>query len=210
MPRRRDMKWPGRWPCTPWASCTTPWRSKKSGPVPAAEPKAMVYYQAAMLAYPKNFMAANDLGVLLARCGNYSDARTMLEHSLSLCPQSATWHNLAVVYGQLGQTVLARRADQQAAIAPAGRDCTAEDIAGNGQQFRPMGRSADVCADVDQRAKHARRDPAGHRASGGAVGRARSLAACAGDRKAAQRPVGGRTNVLGIAGIPTISEAVQP
>ena len=36
---------------------------KKSGPVPAAEPKAMVYYQAAMLAYPKNFMAANDLGV---------------------------------------------------------------------------------------------------------------------------------------------------
>jgi tetratricopeptide (TPR) repeat protein len=88
---------------------------KKSGPLPAAEPKAMVYFQAAMLAYPKNFMAANDLGVLLARCGNYSGARTMLEHSLSLSPQSATWHNLAVVYGQLGQPSLARQADQQAA-----------------------------------------------------------------------------------------------
>jgi len=89
---------------------------KKSGPLAAAEPKAMVYYQAAMLAYPKNFMAANDLGVLLAQCGNYADARAMLEHSLSLCPQSATWHNLAVVYGQLGQTALAHRADQQAGM----------------------------------------------------------------------------------------------
>jgi tetratricopeptide (TPR) repeat protein len=88
---------------------------RKSGAVPAAEPKAMVYYQAAMLAYPKNFMAANDLGVLLAQSGHCADARTILEHSLSLSPQSATWHNLAVVYGQLGQTALARRADQQAA-----------------------------------------------------------------------------------------------
>jgi tetratricopeptide (TPR) repeat protein len=88
---------------------------KKSGPVAAAEPKAMVYYQAAMLAYPKNFMAANDLGVLLAQCGNYADARKILEHSLALSPQSATWHNLAVVYGQLGQTAAARQADQQAA-----------------------------------------------------------------------------------------------
>ena len=59
----------------------------------------MVFYQAALLVYPKNFMAANDLGVLLAQCGNYADARTMLEHSLSLSPQSTTWHNLAVVYG---------------------------------------------------------------------------------------------------------------
>ena len=76
----------------------------------------MVFYQAALLAYPNNFMAANDLGVLLAQCGNYADARTMLEHSLALSPQSATWHNLAVVYGQLGQPALARQADQQAAM----------------------------------------------------------------------------------------------
>jgi tetratricopeptide (TPR) repeat protein len=89
---------------------------KKGTSVAAAETKALVYYQAAMLAYPKNFMAANDLGVLLARCGNCSEARTMLEHSLSLCPQPTTWHNLAVVYGQLGQTALARQADQQAAM----------------------------------------------------------------------------------------------
>lgn len=97
---------------------------KKSGLVRGAESKAMVYYQAALLAYPQNFMAANDLGVLLAQNGNYADARTVLEHSLSLSPQSVTWHNLAVVYGQLGQPGLARQADQQAAAfqqAEAGR-----------------------------------------------------------------------------------------
>ena len=89
---------------------------KKSGLVPAAESKAMVFYQAALLVYPDNFMAANDLGVLLAQCGNWAEARTMLEHSLSLNRQSVTWHNLAVVYGQLGEPALARQADQQAAM----------------------------------------------------------------------------------------------
>jgi tetratricopeptide (TPR) repeat protein len=88
---------------------------KKSGLAPAAESKAMVYYQAALLAYPKNFMAANDLGVLLAQCGHCAEARTVLEHSLSLSPQAVTWHNLAVVYAQLGQPALARQADGQAA-----------------------------------------------------------------------------------------------
>jgi hypothetical protein len=88
---------------------------KKSGPVAAAESKAMVYYQAAMLVYPENFMAANELGVLLARCGAMVEARAMLEHSLSTCRTSAACHNLAVVYGQLGQTALARRAWEDAA-----------------------------------------------------------------------------------------------
>jgi tetratricopeptide (TPR) repeat protein len=88
---------------------------KKNSLSVAAESKAMVFYQAALLACPGNFMAANDLGVLLAQCGHSDEARTILEHSLSLSPQSVTWHNLAVVYGQLGQTALARQADQEAA-----------------------------------------------------------------------------------------------
>jgi tetratricopeptide (TPR) repeat protein len=111
---------------------------KKTGPLAAAEPKAMVYFQAAMLAYPKNFMAANDLGVLLARCGNYTAARTMLEYSLSLSPQPAAWHNLAVVYGQLGQTMLARQADQQAAAlqqAEVARRRAAQGTANNSVQW---------------------------------------------------------------------------
>jgi tetratricopeptide (TPR) repeat protein len=88
---------------------------KKCNSVAAAEPKAMVFYQASMLSYPKNYMAVNDLGVMLARCGNCTDARTILEHSITLSPQAVTFHNLAVVYGQLGQLELARQADQQAA-----------------------------------------------------------------------------------------------
>ena len=88
---------------------------KKAASEPAAESKAMVFYQAALLVYPGNYMAANDLGVLLARSGNSADARTILEYSLSLSPQPATWHNLAVVYRQLGQPALADRAGRRAA-----------------------------------------------------------------------------------------------
>jgi len=88
---------------------------KKISLATAAEPKAMVYFQAALLVYPKNFLSANDLGVLLAQCGDYNDARTMLEYGFALCPQSATCHNLAVVYGQLGQVAMADRANRSAA-----------------------------------------------------------------------------------------------
>jgi tetratricopeptide (TPR) repeat protein len=88
---------------------------KKAAAEPAAASKAMVFYQAALLVDPKNYMAANDLGVLLARCGNTADARTTLEYSLSLSPQPTTWHNLAVVYRQLGQPALADRAGRWAA-----------------------------------------------------------------------------------------------
>jgi tetratricopeptide (TPR) repeat protein len=89
---------------------------KKGVSVVAPQAKAMVFYQAAMLVYPKNYMAANDLGVLLAQCGNYAEARAMLEHSLSICRQSTGWQNLAVVYQQLGQAGLSVRASQQATL----------------------------------------------------------------------------------------------
>lgn len=87
---------------------------KKRSPITSPESKAVVFYQAALLVYPKNYMAANDLGVLLAQCGNNADARAMLEHSVSLSRQSTSWQNLAVVYRQLGQPTLAERAAQQA------------------------------------------------------------------------------------------------
>ncbi len=80
----------------------------------APEPKAMVYYQAALLVYPGNFLAANDLGVLLARYARYADARAVLEYGLALHPQSAGWHNLSVVYRQLGAAALAAQAAQRA------------------------------------------------------------------------------------------------
>ncbi len=87
---------------------------KKSSLEVAAESKAIVYYQAALLSCPKNHMAANDLGVLLARYGRYQEARQMLEFSVACQRLSVTWHNLSVVYQQLGQPSLARNANHQA------------------------------------------------------------------------------------------------
>jgi len=83
----------------------------------ATQPKAIVFYQAALLVDPLNQMASNDLGVLLAGCGNYPEARTALEHSLSICPRSATWQNLAEVYRRLGEPERAGRADRLATAA---------------------------------------------------------------------------------------------
>jgi len=91
--------------------------SQGRGVVRAAEPKAMVFYQAALLVYPENSMTANDLGVLLARCGDYREAESALRRGLAIQSQSTGWHNLAMVYGQLGQRDLALRADQQAVVA---------------------------------------------------------------------------------------------
>jgi tetratricopeptide (TPR) repeat protein len=89
---------------------------KRDAAIAVPESKAMVFFQAALLVYPKNHMAANDLGVLLAQCGRYADARAMLERSVALCPQSTGWQNLTVVYRQLGQTALAERAAGQARL----------------------------------------------------------------------------------------------
>jgi tetratricopeptide (TPR) repeat protein len=89
----------------------------KSPGTKAAAPKAIVFYQAALLVCPQNFMAANDLGVMLARNGNNEGACKMLEYSLSLNKQSTVWHNLAVVYEHLGRGDQARQAQQQAFFA---------------------------------------------------------------------------------------------
>ena len=80
----------------------------------AAEPKAVTFYQAALLVYPGNFMAANELGVLYARNGNYAAARAALEHSVRIHQHAPGWRNLAVVYRQLGHADLAAQAARQA------------------------------------------------------------------------------------------------
>ncbi|MBW3595745.1 MAG: hypothetical protein KY475_00555 [Planctomycetes bacterium] len=86
-------------------------------------PKAMVYHQAATLADPENYLAANELGVLLARCEQWEDARRVLSQSVGVHPTASSWHNLAVVHDVLGEhelASLARREMQQfAENAPA-------------------------------------------------------------------------------------------
>jgi len=114
---------------------------KKSLAVAAPESKAMLFFQAALLVDPNNHLAANDLGVLLARSGRFAEARTMLEHSLAIHRQSTGWHNLAVVYRQLGQVDRAARADRlaerQSRVESARRAAPAAPAAGAVQWVDP-------------------------------------------------------------------------
>ncbi|MCS7306676.1 MAG: tetratricopeptide repeat protein [Thermoguttaceae bacterium] len=78
--------------------------------VKAAQAKAMVFYQAALLVDPTNYRAANDLGVLLARGGWFEEARAALVYSLQIHSHPIGWRNLAMVYRQMGQYELALQA----------------------------------------------------------------------------------------------------
>ncbi len=83
------------------------------------EAKAIVFFQAAILVCPRNYIAANDLGVLLAHSGDLAGARRMLEHSVLVCRCSENLNNLSVVYRQVGQQRLAELAAEKARVAKA-------------------------------------------------------------------------------------------
>jgi tetratricopeptide (TPR) repeat protein len=76
--------------------------------------QARALYRAALMAEGRNYLAANELGVLLTENGQPELAREMLMRSISLSPQAATWENLAAVHARLGQRELAEKARQQA------------------------------------------------------------------------------------------------
>ena len=76
-------------------------------------PRAIVFHQAALAVDGRNHLAANELGVLLARYGQLADARLALQHSLSIQPEVETWHNLAIVHQRLGEVELARLAEKE-------------------------------------------------------------------------------------------------
>jgi tetratricopeptide (TPR) repeat protein len=82
----------------------------------AGGPKAIAMHQAALAVDPKNALAAHELGVLLARCGQFEGAREALSHSANHASRPETWRNLAVVLEQLGDRVAAAQARQQAAV----------------------------------------------------------------------------------------------
>ena len=85
--------------------------------------QAMAYYQAAMAVEPRNVRAANELGVLLANNGQLKQARDMLTRSASIAPNAATWQNLAVVHGRMGDRQTAEQLKQQASLMKkTGRD----------------------------------------------------------------------------------------
>jgi tetratricopeptide (TPR) repeat protein len=76
--------------------------------------QAVALFRAALIAEPRNFRAANELGVLLAENGQLELARDMLIRSVSVTPQVTTWRNLAVVHKRTGQQNLAQHAEAQA------------------------------------------------------------------------------------------------
>jgi tetratricopeptide (TPR) repeat protein len=101
----------------------------------AAGPKAILFYQASLLVAPQNYLAANDLGVLLARSGNLKDARAILEHTAVTGSHSIVLKNLARVYQKQGCPDLAAQANQRAMLAEQTEQTqrkTAEALAANG------------------------------------------------------------------------------
>jgi len=80
---------------------------------------AMAMYQAALAVDPNNYMAANELGVLFARYGETEYARVLLLHSLAICENPQTWHNLSVLYHELGLSDDAAWAEQRGRICAA-------------------------------------------------------------------------------------------
>ncbi len=66
---------------------------------------AVMFYQAALAARPDNYMAANDLGVLLAKGGRWNDARRVLEYAVAISPNPSTCWNLIRVCSALGDPV---------------------------------------------------------------------------------------------------------
>lgn len=80
-----------------------------------ARAKARAFYEAALTVAPTNFLAANDLAVLLAEEGRLEQARDCLHAGLRHSSQPAMWNNLAAVHDRLGQPHLSQAARQEAA-----------------------------------------------------------------------------------------------
>jgi hypothetical protein len=91
--------------------------SEGNNSMPVAEPKAVVCYHAAILACSQNYMAANDLGALLARNGDYANARQLLEHSVLVRRCSSNLANLARIYEIMGDPRSAALAKEKSQYA---------------------------------------------------------------------------------------------
>lgn len=83
------------------------------------ESKAIVFNRAALEVDPNNYLAANDLAVLLAKRGQYPEARDLLIRAVAIAPQPAMWHNLAVIHDRLGEHAAAQLA-RRLAISSSG------------------------------------------------------------------------------------------
>ncbi len=82
-----------------------------------AGPKAMALYRATLDIDPNNYLAANELGVLYGRYGQWREAEGALRRSIEIAPRPENWHNLADVLERTGDTAGANVARQQEQLA---------------------------------------------------------------------------------------------
>lgn len=66
------------------------------------ERQALVLFLASLDVAPGNYLAANEIGVILARGGRAWEASIMFRHAINVSPSATSYHNLAVVDRQLG------------------------------------------------------------------------------------------------------------
>jgi tetratricopeptide (TPR) repeat protein len=76
-------------------------------------PQAMVCFRAALSVAPQHYLAANELGVLLARYGQLHDAKKLLQQSVTTRSHPEGWQNLAIVHQRLGEKEMAALAEQE-------------------------------------------------------------------------------------------------
>ena len=70
---------------------------------PIASRRAVALQQAALLAREDNYLAAHELGVLLAEAGQLERSEAVLTHVANVQPNSVVLRNLAAVQKRLGQ-----------------------------------------------------------------------------------------------------------
>ncbi|MCA9235110.1 MAG: hypothetical protein KDA44_06550 [Planctomycetales bacterium] len=82
---------------------------------PLALRRAASYQQAALLARDDNYLAAHELGVLMAETGHYLESADLLRKVASEQPNPVVLRNLARVERSLGRSQAAQLAEQEAA-----------------------------------------------------------------------------------------------
>jgi len=92
--------------------------------MPWAGACAATFYRASLLVCPRNYMAANDLGVHVAEAGRPEEARAVLEHSLSIHPHPAGWANLHALDRLRAHDGPARKTQPPSDLPPMGTAAT--------------------------------------------------------------------------------------
>jgi tetratricopeptide (TPR) repeat protein len=72
--------------------------------------KAATLHRVALAIAPQNYLAANELGVLLAEHGQWDEGESLFRQCLATNPTPETWRNLAVVHARRGEHDASRAA----------------------------------------------------------------------------------------------------